>query len=331
MRKGLLSSLALILAITVIAPSSANPNAANGKGVPSSNASGYWTEERRNNAIPREFQFEVGASEGKLVPAAKKGGPGGGSTSTSGTTYWSTSKHDELVARITGKVFFRMGTSNYVCSGSLVSDGTTGIAVVITAAHCVWDNSGKAFATEWSFYPNYDKDAGTSRVGFGASILYAPVDFTNQGSFNTVAIQNDFAFAVLPTGAFDSLSLPDISENASFVNNRGDAFGYPAASPFAGQDLVYSTGTVSTDRNTKNTTWRLPSTMTGGASGGPWYNGYNDGNDIGKVSSVNSYKYNNDKNSMYGPKFNSKTRQLFDSAKANSCSPDTAINCKVLP
>lgn len=331
MRKVLLSGFALILTISVIAPTSANPNAANNKGVPSANASGYWTQERRNNAIPREFQFEVGATEGKLVPQARKGGSGGGSNTTSGTTYWPVSKQNEFVAQITGKIFFTMGSGNYVCSGSLVNDGKIDIAVVITAGHCVWDNAGRAFATNWAFFPNYDKDAANLRgKSYSASALFAPFGFTNQTSFNTTATLNDFAFAVLTTNELDLSGLPNISQSSSFTSNRGDAFGYPAASPFNGEDLVYSTGVISTDRNNGGKTWRLPSTMTGGASGGPWYNGYSSGTEtkVGSVSSVNSYKYNSDKNSMYGPKFNSVTQEVFNVALSGTCAVTAIVNCK---
>lgn len=329
MRKILLSSFALILAINVIAPSSANPNAANGKSVPSANASGYWTAERRDNAIPREFQFEVGATEGKLVPQARKGGSGGGSNTTSGTVYWPVSQQSQFVAQITGKIFFTMGSGNYVCSGSLVNDAKTDIALVITAAHCVWDNTGRAFATNWAFFPNYDKDAASLRgKGYSASALFAPFGFTNQTSFNTTATLNDFAFAVLTTNELNLSGLPNISQSSSFTSNRGDAFGYPAASPFNGEDLVYSTGVISTDRNNGGKTWRLPSTMTGGASGGPWYNGFSTGTVVGSVSSVNSYKYNSDKNSMYGPKFNSVTQDVLNVALSGACAVTDKVNCK---
>jgi hypothetical protein len=329
MRKALIAILTLIIGLNVISPTSANPNASKGKGVPNANASGYWTEERRNNAIPREFQFEVGAVEGKLVPQARKGGSGGGGSTTSGTTYWNSSNQGQLVALITGKVFFDMGGKSYVCSGSLVEDGNTEIAVVITAAHCLWDNATRSFATNWVFYPNYDKDAGIqNRKSYAASSLYAPIAFTSQSTFNTTAILNDFAFAVLPALDLNIAGLPLISTASSFTGNKGDAFGYPASSPFNGEELVYSTGSVSTDRNTGNKTWRLPSSMTGGASGGPWYNGYTNGTRVGSVSSVNSYKYGNDKNSMYGPKFNSLTNDLYAMAKSGICSPNSTINCK---
>jgi hypothetical protein len=324
MRNRVLTSILVsLLAVGVLSPTFANP-----KGVPNENATGYWNEERRNNAIPREFVFEPGAKEGKLVPQARKGGNGGGST-TSGTSYWPVTQQSAFVAQITGKVYFTMGGRDYVCSGSLVDDGRLDIAVVITAAHCVFDNATKAFATNWSFVPNHDKDAGSLKGStYFSSILYAPTAFTSQGSFNTTAILNDFAFAVLPTSALNLLSLPVISLATSFTNNKGDAFGYPASMPFDGEELVYSTGTVSSDRNTGNKTWRLPSTLTGGASGGPWYNGYTSGNSIGVVSSVNSYKYSSDKNSMYGPKFVSLTNELYSAAKTGTCSVTATINCK---
>ena len=328
MHKSLLSSFALILAITLISPSSANPNAAGGKGLPSANASGYWTEERRNSAIPREFEFEVGAKEGKLVPQAKRGGTSGGSTK-SGTSYWSPSRQGELVARITGKVFFEMGTAKYVCSASLVQDGVSNLAVVLTAAHCVFDDATGNFASKWTFFPNYDKDSKTLRTEYVASILLAPKAFTDQSKFNTTAILNDFAFAVIVTDKFDGVTLPLVSSGTNFSNSRGDAFGYPASSPYNGAELVWSTGTVSTDINTGNQTWRLPSSLTGGASGGPWYNGFKDGNSVGTISSLNSYKYGNDKDSMYGPKFNGLTDNLLAQAVKGNCAASLeTISCK---
>jgi hypothetical protein len=316
--------------VSVLALGSLSASFGDAKGVPNANASGYWNEERRSNAVPREFQFEVGATEGKLVPQARKGGSGGGSTTMSGTSYWPITDHGNIVAGITGKVYFTMSGRNYVCSGSLVEDSRQDIAVVITAAHCVFDNATKVFATDWAFIPNYDKDAGSLKGStYYSSILYAPTAFTNQGSFNTTAILNDFAFAVLPTSELNLSNLPTISLATSFAKNKGDAFGYPASIPFDGEELVYSTGNVSSDRNTGNKTWRLPSSMTGGASGGPWYNDYINGNSIGAVSSVNSYKYNSDKNSMYGPKFSSLTNDLYSAAKSGTCPViKTTINCK---
>ncbi len=88
------------------------------------------------------------------------------------------------------------------------------------------------------------------------------------------------------------------------------AFGYPAAAPYNGSDLVYSRGPVSFDTLNGNATYGMTSNLTGGASGGPWvlatnYTTYADAS----IRSLNSYKYNFNKNAMYGPKFNSSTRR----------------------
>ena len=327
MRSRLLATFTtLTLVFGVVSPTLANP-----KGVPNENAIGYWNEERRNNAIPREFVFEPGAKEGKLVPQARKGGSGGGST-TSGTSYWPVAQQSAFVAQITGKVFFTMGGVQYVCSGSLVEDGRVDIAIVITAAHCIWENSTTgSFATNWSFWPNYDTDY-KNREGWNAKYLFARKEFTNQTSFNTTATLNDFAFALLENNnprLNPAELLPGLGSLK--LGNTAYAFGYPQAAPFNGQELVFSFGTVSTDRNSNNKTWRLPSSLTGGASGGPWYGGYANGSSVGAVASVNSYKYTSDKNSMYGPMFNSLTNELFNSAKSADCAVTVSINCTKIP
>ena len=61
-------------------------------------------------------------------------------------------------------------------------------------------------------------------------------------------------------------------------------------------------------------TWGLGCNMTGGSSGGPWLSGFNISTNDGSASSLNSYKYTNDSTKMYGPKFNAKTKAVFDAA-----------------
>ena len=317
--------------VSLLAIGALTPAFGDAKGVPNENAVGYWTQDRRDNAVAREFQFEPGAKVGKLVPQAKRGGSTGGSV-TSGTSYWPANQQSQFVANITGKVFFNMNGTDYVCSGSLIDDGNPSIAIVITAGHCVWDNSATgSFATNWSFWPNYDTESNLTRVSYAASQLFARKDFTNQTSFNTTATLNDYAFAVINSSdvRVNPKGLPGLGTFTK--GNTAYAFGYPQASPFNGNELVYSYGPLSTDPNSGNRTWKLSSSLTGGASGGPWYSGYSNGNNVGLVSSVNSYKYMSDKNSMYGPQFSTSTTELLSSAKGGTCTVSLNINCAVLP
>jgi len=91
------------------------------------------------------------------------------------------------------------------------------------------------------------------------------------------------------------------------------AFGYPAATPYSGNDLVYCAGPISPDPNNGGRTWGLSCKMTGGSSGGPWLAGFSTLTNIGTASSLNSYGYKG-VTKMYGPKFNAKTLAVFNSA-----------------
>ena len=327
--RALASVLVSLLVFGAITPSSANP-----KGTPNENAVGYWTAEKRANAVAREFQFEPGAKEGKLVPQGKRGGSGSGTSSPSGTSYWPANQQSDFVANITGKVFFTMSGVDYVCSASLVADGDGSRAIAITAGHCVWENAiNGSFATNWVFWPNYDTNNSNRGASYAASQLFVRKDFTNQTSFNNTAVINDYAFAVINSSndRVNPANLPALDLGTFSIGNTAYAFGYPQAFPYNGNELVYSFGSVNTDANTGNKTWKLPSNLTGGASGGPWYGGYVSGNSVGLVSSVNSYKYTTDKNSMYGPQFSNLTSLLLDASKSGSCpSSSSTINCKQL-
>src|SRR5436853_3955556 len=75
----------------------------------------YWTPQRMKNAIPM----------GRVKPMAKPGGSGAGTAVA------------EAAQPRFGKVFFSIGRSNYVCSGTATT--STNGDVVTTAGHCVSD------------------------------------------------------------------------------------------------------------------------------------------------------------------------------------------------
>ena len=117
----------------------------------------YWTPERVAHAVPREV-----SPKGLHVPqAGKPPGPGGGggSGTTGGTTgaAWTGSGKVKLT---TGKVLFTMAGVDYVCSGSVALDASSSTSLVLTAGHCVYDETNRAFATNWMFVPDYE-DGGS--------------------------------------------------------------------------------------------------------------------------------------------------------------------------
>lgn len=299
---------------------------ANMGGTPNSNARGYWTQERMANAQPIELVVDEKTGVGKIQPAGSAKGSGkvttSGSTTITATTDWPTGA--PIAQTAVGKVFFSVLGKNYVCSGSLVKEAITNRAIVLTAGHCAWDQATGTFVSNWAFVPNYD--ALPSSTPWLASALVVQPLFAAQTSFNKIALANDWAFAVITSTS----ALPDEGGNSYNLDvsglvrgNPSFAFGYPAAPPFDGQSLKYAGATIFLDPNTGNT-WGMNSTMTGGASGGPWLSngtsrvGLDYGN-FGKLSSLNSYKYNLDSTKMYGPIFNSQTLATFTAATtANS-------------
>lgn len=315
-----------VLAAGVITSANAAP-------APQGKAIGYWNQARLDAAQPLELVVDETTGVGKLRVSPQAGRTTSKTTSGS-TTKVSTSDWPQgspIAQTAVGKVFFTVGNAAYVCSGALATDPYTDRAIVLTAGHCAWSQgSPGAFVTNFAFYPNYD--AGVRQPWY-ASALVVRSEFATQTSFNNTALANDWAFAVILPGGVNPTSLPDvnyqdansplIAKNSYDLNVAGFAtgytsyaFGYPQASPFDGLTLKYAGATIFVDSNTK-TTWGMNSTMTGGASGGPWLsNGTSTSVNAttGKLSSLNSYKYNLDSTKMYGPFFNSRTTTSYNAA-----------------
>jgi hypothetical protein len=316
----------------------ASPSLADSKGLPNENAVGYWTEARMKSALPLELAVDPVSKIGTLRTTSPQ------PTGIVDDSDWGA--RGGLPQTAVGKVFFTQGTSNYVCSGSLVQDDNPSIALVITAGHCVIER-GK-FATNWMFVPNYDADPNNK---WYATNLVVRSEFASQMKFNTKALQHDWAFAVIKIANFtkdgksrvNGTVLPDSSSNSftfSAPGFSGDTasstgLGYPQGTPYNGCCIKFAFGSIATD-NSANT-WGMPSNLTGGASGGPWLSSpttdptqnVSSGpwNSLGSVSSVNSYKYTNDSTRMYGPKFNLKTIRTKTVAQTDSCIAQTPSIC----
>jgi hypothetical protein len=279
---------------------------------------GYWTPARLASAIPRDFAKSGGKFEPKAKPPRPPGGGGGAVTGASWT------QGGAILAR-SGKVFFTMSGVRYVCSGSVANDTRSGFSMVLTAGHCAYDEVARRFATNWMFIPAYDTAPTESctQAAYGcwtAQALVVHNGYATAGGFNTQATVHDFAFAVVGNGTvrsgvnqqLDSAvgSYPVATSGVS-AGNKLYAFGYPAAGKYKGRDLVYCAGNIFNDSLNANQTWGMACNMTGGSSGGPWLSGFEGSSPA--LSSLNSYGYQGLSN-MYGPKFNSNTAAVYNTA-----------------
>jgi V8-like Glu-specific endopeptidase len=178
--------------------------------------------------------------------------------------------------RASGKLFFNIGTSTYVCSASLIKRG-----VVVTAAHCAANFGQKQFYTNWRFVPGYRNGAApyntwTVRTAY---VLTSYYQGTDSCAVSGVVCANDVAILLLNP---ISSAYPGTSTGWYGYGYNGYGFsggvnsitqiGYPVCLDNGGyMERNDSSGVVSA-ANSNNTV--IGSLMCGGSSGGPWLSNF---------------------------------------------------------
>ena len=254
----------------------------------------YWTAKRMREAVPakapstsKASSTPVAKGQPVVVPRAKPGGT---------TTY------PANVVATTGKVFFTMGGSNYVCSGTATASGNQ--SVVTTAGHCVNEGPG-AYVTNFAFVPAYNNNVRPYGT-WTARTLVTTTQWAQQGDINY-----DGGFAVMNTVNGSTLTGTVGGQGIAFSQPRGlfyNAYGYPAAGKFNGQTLKSCSGTATNDPYGTQSQG-IPCDMTGGSSGGPWLINSNT-----VINSLNSFGYQGVRNTMFGPYFGSQIQAAYNTA-----------------
>ena len=298
----------------------------------------FWTHERVAQAVPRDFVLDI--TTGKFAPSRGKppGTPGGGGGGDdSGVVTGSSWNGGGEVDGAVGKVLFEMDGSFYVCSATVIDDGSDDsgqddTALILTAAHCVYDEVNGAFAGMWMFVPDYDNDpapltatgsfcADTTHGCWTAQAMAVHSGYATAGGFNDQAVLYDFAVVrVGPGGLDDNSELDQVvkeqgySFSALSFGTTGYAFGYPAQKKWKGNDLIYCAGPIDGDPYNDNKTYRLNECkLNGGSSGGGWMAPFSTSTGSGILVSVNSYGYTG-VNAMHGPILNQDTQDVYNAA-----------------
>lgn len=320
----------------------------------------FWTPERRAAAIPRDLVIDPRGlgylrhpdgflqPYGHKVPAretaralppspfAKPIGGGGNTTTVIKNAEW-TAKGD--VQKAAGRLLFAMGANNYyVCSGTVAREVVSGRSIILTAAHCVYDDERKAFATNILFIPDQAHTSGVTDFNCGNDSFgcwipsFGVVDVNWTKWIFPQNIEWDYAFYVvndIGAHSYDQFS----RSAASFVtgNQTNDALddetwagSLPISFAAPKHDLSNSTADFTyalgysysydpkfmycaQDMTTNGkVNWWLPNCgLSGGSSGGPWVqNGttkWSGNADDGLIVSVNSWGYTG-RAGMAGPK-----------------------------
>jgi V8-like Glu-specific endopeptidase len=322
--KLLIATTSVAAVLITLAPTSA----ATGKSMRSERARvvRFWTNARVKKAVSRDFELNTRTHRFDL--RGKPVFPG----TVTGASWTNGGK----VVDTTGKVLFSMGSNYYVCSAGVITDAVSNRSIVLTAGHCVYDETNNRFAENWMFVPAWDTSPASmdtaglfcESTAYGcwtATSLVASNAFAAEPGFTITASQHDYGFAVMGTGGFSGLQLDDVAGSQPMytdatVSTDTDtwAFGYPSQGKYKGNDLTYCHGLLGYDGTVGVdwSTYKLGCGMTGGSSGGPWFRDFTDtgtGVGTGTVFSVTSYGYGNSK-WLYGPFLNSETAGMFATA-----------------
>jgi len=241
------------------------------------------------------------------------GGGGGGGGDVVPNAEWSTGGAVQSAA---GRILFEMpkvqkGRTTwvaYVCSGTAVTDTKADASIILTAAHCVYDDVAKQFARNVLFIPN---QAGTTGAGTDTNCSNDPIGCWTP-SYGVVDhnwttrtfpdnVQWDYGYYVVPLTGAHSAGIASSSDSLeTAVPTLPIGFGLGVAG-----ELTHALGySYSEDPHfmycsealgvQSAVDWWLGSCgLTGGASGGPWVDPMNTTSGSGPIISVNSWGYTN--------------------------------------
>ncbi len=283
-----------------------------------------------------------------------------------GNAVWSSGGTVQTAA---GRLYFEMPDEaiptnkwrGYVCSATVATDDDAleghnhdgsfsdhGRSLIITAAHCVYDDAHGAFARNVMFIPNQagsgtktDLDCSNDVLGcwvpsFGVvDANWASGTFpANMGWDYAFYVFNDSGAHLGTTASSDALDVAAKSLPLSFVAPNHDvansnidfthAFGYSYSED---PNFMYCAEDLSVELNSGyNTDWWLGNCgLTGGSSGGAWVQPMDKSTGSGPIISVNSWGYvwnGQELPGMAGPK-------LYEGVSTASCVFDKAKTATV--
>lgn len=282
------------------------------------------------NLAPGKWSWTVQATDGvgnvrtssKLAVTVSAKAPG--DSPITANAGWS----GGTVQSAAGRIFFEMPADStrevwegYVCSGTVVTEPADDRSIILTAAHCVFDDVNQVFARNVLFIPDQagttglegtDRDCSNDTYGcWVPSYGLVDTDWTTRTFPANIAW--DYAYYVVPTtGAHvagrtttsnsleeavgtlrPDFTSPEVNlsgQKADFTHALGYSYSDDPHFMFCSEDM-----TVEGADN-----WWLPNCgLSGGASGGPWLQPVEAGS--GPVISVNSWGYTN-RPGMAGPK-----------------------------
>ena len=200
----------------------------------------YWTPARMKAAKPLDITFDAvrGFQRTRAGPAAVAVAAAARRASGRVVDGWRQDAHHDRPRAVHPEAV------DYICSGSVVNDGTTrNHAIVLTAGHCAYREHGGPFATNWLFIPEFDTRADVHLRQHDVRLLGRPTpSYVRHGVRHgrrvqhtrrscTTGASRSSAPAASPrrhSSTPPSASVPDRVQRRE-QRHTLSAFGYPAA------------------------------------------------------------------------------------------------------
>ena len=249
-RRGV-AALAWLLVAGLMAFVPGSPAAADGPVAPV-DVRAYWTPQRMRAAVPAD--------------------PGAGAGVVGRPTAGAVGSTPVAAPKSVGRLFFSAGAADMSCSAAAVN--TPERNVIITAGHCVYDESplctllcSRRYFTNFLFVPAYDHERAPYGSWVGTRALAQP-GWVDSGD-DTVHDQ-----ALITLAPLNGRNLVDVVGGNGLAWNypgREDGvrvIGWPAEPPYDGASAHQCGGSTTPSPGSSDAQISCP--MNGGASGGPW-------------------------------------------------------------
>ncbi len=256
----------------------------------------YWTPAKMKSAKWLDVHYDKTEKVGHLVTRSQAGRRTPATAPARPTTGRPTT-----ITKGTGRVLLRLrSAARYICSGSVVTDeAQANYSIVLTAAHCVFDQKTGQFATQWMFIPAFDITPTYTCAATTYGCWNATARSPRRSRVHERAASDEHRPArrlgVRRRSAAAASGTPaqlDADRRAAVVQPRSrdisrvkghdpDGHRLPGGGAVRRQRpdvLPEPRHTAITKRG--NPTYRMACNMTGGSSGGPWVTPFEDGDRV---------------------------------------------------